>query len=89
MLLNEFTEIAVRKRVARPQEPFRSDVRDPWHHQELRLLVECGSTLIDHFEVDHVRDRHRLLAAPTLTTRLELLDAALDDVEAMLRFRLA
>ena len=34
-------------------------------------------------------DRYRLLAAPTLTTRLELLDAALDDVEAMLRFRLA
>jgi Lon protease-like protein len=34
-------------------------------------------------------DRYRLLAAPTLATRLELLDAALDDVEAMLRFRLA
>jgi Lon protease-like protein len=34
-------------------------------------------------------DRYRLLAAPTLSSRLELLDAALDDVEAMLRFRLA
>jgi Lon protease-like protein len=34
-------------------------------------------------------DRYRLLAAPTLATRLGLLAAALDDVEAMLRFRLA
>ena len=34
-------------------------------------------------------DRHRLLAAPTLDSRLEALGAALDDAEAMLRFRLA
>jgi Lon protease-like protein len=34
-------------------------------------------------------DRHRLLAAPTLESRVELLSSALDDAEAMLRFRLA
>ncbi len=34
-------------------------------------------------------DRYRLLAAPTLEARVELLAAALDDAEAMLRFRLA
>ena len=34
-------------------------------------------------------DRYRLLAAPTIETRVELLGAALDDTEAMLRFRLA
>ena len=34
-------------------------------------------------------DRHRLLAAPTLESRVELLASALDDAEAMLRFRLA
>ena len=34
-------------------------------------------------------DRHRLLAAPTVDSRLEALGAALDDAEAMLRFRLA
>lgn len=34
-------------------------------------------------------DRHRLLAAPSVENRLELLARALDDVEAMLRFRLA
>ena len=34
-------------------------------------------------------DRYRLLAAPSLEARLELLAAALDDTEAMLRFRLA
>ena len=34
-------------------------------------------------------DRYRLLAAPTLEARVELLGAALDDAEAMLRFRLA
>jgi Lon protease-like protein len=34
-------------------------------------------------------DRYRVLAAPTLETRIELLDAAVDDAEAMLRFRLA
>jgi Lon protease-like protein len=34
-------------------------------------------------------DRYRLLAAPTLGARIEVLDAALDDAEAMLRFRLA
>ena len=34
-------------------------------------------------------DRYRLLAAPTLEARVELLGAALDDTEAMLRFRLA
>jgi Lon protease-like protein len=34
-------------------------------------------------------DRYRVLAAPTLETRLELLAAAVDDAEAMLRFRLA
>jgi Lon protease-like protein len=34
-------------------------------------------------------DRYRLLAAPSLEARIELLAAALDDAEAMLRFRLA
>jgi Lon protease-like protein len=34
-------------------------------------------------------DRYRVLAAPTLETRLEVLGAAVDDAEAMLRFRLA
>jgi uncharacterized protein len=34
-------------------------------------------------------DRYRVLAAPTLETRVELLGAAVDDAEAMLRFRLA
>ncbi len=34
-------------------------------------------------------DRYRLLAAPSLEARVELLAAALDDAEAMLRFRLA
>ncbi len=34
-------------------------------------------------------DRYRLLAAPTLEARVELLGAAVDDAEAMLRFRLA
>jgi uncharacterized protein len=34
-------------------------------------------------------DRYRLLAAPTLETRIDLLGAALDDAEAVLRFRLA
>jgi Lon protease-like protein len=34
-------------------------------------------------------DRYRLLTAPTLETRVELLAAALDDAEAVLRFRLA
>jgi Lon protease-like protein len=34
-------------------------------------------------------DRYRVLAAPTYETRIDLLGAALDDVEAMLRFRLA
>ena len=34
-------------------------------------------------------DRYRVLAAPTLETRVELLGAAVDDTEAMLRFRLA
>lgn len=32
-------------------------------------------------------DRYRLLAAPGLTERLDVLDAALDDVEAVLKFR--
>ena len=34
-------------------------------------------------------DRYRLLAAPTIEARVELLGAALDDTDAMLRFRLA
>lgn len=34
-------------------------------------------------------DRHRLLQAPSVAVRLEMLAEALDDVEAMLRFRLA
>ena len=34
-------------------------------------------------------DRYRLLAAPSLEFRVEVLAAALDDMEAMLRFRLA
>jgi uncharacterized protein len=34
-------------------------------------------------------DRYRLLSAPTLATRIEVLATALDDAEAMLRFRLA
>jgi uncharacterized protein len=34
-------------------------------------------------------DRYRVLAAPTLETRVELLGAAVADAEAMLRFRLA
>ena len=34
-------------------------------------------------------DRYRLLAAPTIEARVELLGAALDDADAMLRFRLA
>ncbi|MEX2626288.1 MAG: hypothetical protein WD225_05355, partial [Ilumatobacteraceae bacterium] len=32
-------------------------------------------------------DRHRVLAAATPEQRLDVLDAALDDVEAVLRFR--
>jgi Lon protease-like protein len=34
-------------------------------------------------------DRYRVLAAPTLETRIEVLGTAVDDAEAMLRFRLA
>jgi uncharacterized protein len=34
-------------------------------------------------------DRYRLLAAPSLEARLDLLSTALEDAEAMLRFRLA
>jgi Lon protease-like protein len=34
-------------------------------------------------------DRYRVLAAPTLETRVELLGAAVEDAQAMLRFRLA
>jgi Lon protease-like protein len=34
-------------------------------------------------------DAQRLLAAPTVAARLDLLDELLDDVEAMQRFRLA
>jgi hypothetical protein len=34
-------------------------------------------------------DRYRLLSAPTLESRVEVLATALDDAEAMLRFRLA
>jgi uncharacterized protein len=34
-------------------------------------------------------DRYRLLAAPSLEARLEMLSTALEDAEAMLRFRLA
>jgi Lon protease-like protein len=34
-------------------------------------------------------DRHRVLAAPTLETRVEVLGDAVDDAEAVLRFRLA
>ncbi len=34
-------------------------------------------------------DRYRLLAAPGPAARLEILDAVLDDVEAMLKFRLS
>jgi uncharacterized protein len=34
-------------------------------------------------------DRYRVLAAPTLETRVELLGAAVEDAAAMLRFRLA
>lgn len=34
-------------------------------------------------------DRHRLLQAPSVAVRLDILAEALDDIEAMLRFRLA
>ena len=34
-------------------------------------------------------DRYRLLCAPTPAVRLDLLGESLDDVEAMLRFRLS
>ena len=34
-------------------------------------------------------DRYRLLAAPGPAARLEILDSVLDDVEAMLKFRLS
>ena len=33
-------------------------------------------------------DQYRLLAAPTVRQRFSILDAALDDAESMLRFRL-
>jgi uncharacterized protein len=51
-------------------------------------LVRAGYQVAARAPIGPV-DRYRLLTAPTLATRLEVLDRALDDVEAMLRFRLA
>jgi uncharacterized protein len=51
-------------------------------------LARATYQLAAHAPIGPV-DRHRILAAPTLEARAELLGAALDDAEAMLRFRLA
>ena len=51
-------------------------------------LVQAAYQLAGRAPIGPV-DRYRLLAAPTVEARVELLSAALDDAEAMLRFRLA
>jgi Lon protease-like protein len=51
-------------------------------------LVQAAYQLAGRAPIGPV-DRYRVLAAPTLETRVELLGAAVDDAEAMLRFRLA
>jgi Lon protease-like protein len=51
-------------------------------------LVKAAYQLAGRAPIGPV-DRYRVLAAPTLETRIELLGAAVDDAEAMLRFRLA
>jgi Lon protease-like protein len=51
-------------------------------------LVHAGYQLAARAPIGPV-DRYRILTAPTYETRIDLLTAALDDVEAMLRFRLA
>jgi Lon protease-like protein len=89
------------ERLGRRVEEVRTLVREVARANNQR--VPFRTTPPPKLSEDHVRagyqiaarapigpvDRHRLLAAPTLASRLELLDRALDDVEAMLRFRLA
>ena len=68
-----------------------SKLRRRRSHPPLQLgddLVRATYQLAGRAPIGPV-DRYRVLAAPTLETRVELLGAAVDDAEAMLRFRLA
>ena len=79
------------RRLAREVAGSQQPAVSPPPEQSLTLrddLVQATYQLAARAPIGPV-DRHRLLGAPTLETRVELLSSALDDAEAMLRFRLA